>query len=190
MKPGLQLRLHQQLTLTPQLQLAIRLLQLSQLELETELRELAESNPLLEFDDDAQEDEAATEAEPATAATEYATADDVVEAAADRGNDGEDNTEWADNGGASAETPIDFSSSVGNGAASRGDDDFEPQNAAPETLQQHLGWQLNLAGFNPRQTAIATVIIDALNADGYLADGIEAAQAALPADLVVGLDEI
>ncbi|HEX8778467.1 MAG TPA: RNA polymerase factor sigma-54, partial [Rhodanobacter sp.] len=71
-----------------------------------------------------------------------------------------------------------------------GDEDFEPQNAAPETLQQHLLWQLNLAGFNPRQTAIATVIIDALNADGYLADGIEAVLAALPADLDASLGEI
>jgi RNA polymerase sigma-54 factor len=190
MKPGLQLRLHQQLTLTPQLQLAIRLLQLSQLELEAELRELAESNPLLEFDDDAPEDEAATEAEPSATTTEFATPSDAVETAADRGTDGDDNTEWADNGAASAETPIDFSSSVGNGAASRGDEDFEPQNAAPETLQQHLVWQLNLAGFNPRQTAIATVMIDALNPDGYLADGIEAVRAALPADLAVDLDEI
>ena len=49
MKPALQFRLHQQLTLTPQLQQAIRLLQLSQLELEAELRQIAESNPLLEF---------------------------------------------------------------------------------------------------------------------------------------------
>ena len=52
MKPGLQFRLNQQLTLTPQLQQAIRLLQLSQLELEAELRQIAESNPLLEFADD------------------------------------------------------------------------------------------------------------------------------------------
>ena len=54
MKPGLQFRLHQQLTLTPQLQQAIRLLQLSQLELEAELRQIAESNPLLEFAEDAE----------------------------------------------------------------------------------------------------------------------------------------
>src|ERR1700758_4491441 len=53
MKPGLQFRLNQQLALTPQLQQAIRLLQLSQLELAAELRQLAESNPLLEFDEDA-----------------------------------------------------------------------------------------------------------------------------------------
>ena len=52
MKPGLQFRLNQQLTLTPQLQQAIRLLQLSQLELEAELRQIAEGNPLLEFEEE------------------------------------------------------------------------------------------------------------------------------------------
>lgn len=189
MKPGLQLRLHQQLTLTPQLQLAIRLLQLSQLELETELRELAESNPLLEFDDEAQEDEAATEAAPA-AESDFATPADSVETAADHGSDVEEATDWGDSGAASAETPIDFSSSSGTRTAGHGDEDFEPQNAAPETLQQHLQWQLNLAGFNPRETAIATVMIDALNADGYLADGIAGVQAALPANLAASAEEI
>ena len=49
MKPALQLRLHQQLALTPQLQQAIRLLQLSSVELEMELRQALESNPLLEL---------------------------------------------------------------------------------------------------------------------------------------------
>lgn len=187
MKPALQFRLNQQLTLTPQLQLAIRLLQLSQLELEAELRQIAEGNPLLEFageneDDAIGSDEAAPE-------PEYVQASGPAETAADQAIDADDGSEWADDGGGSVETPIDFSSSPVSGNA-RGDDDFEPQNAAPETLQQHLLWQLNLAGFNPRQTAIATVMIDALNADGYLADGIEAVRTALPANINASLDEI
>src|SRR6185369_8178245 len=48
-KPGLHLRINQQLALTPQLQQAIRLLQLSSVELEVELREALETNPLLEM---------------------------------------------------------------------------------------------------------------------------------------------
>jgi RNA polymerase sigma-54 factor len=63
MKPGLQFRLNQQLALTPQLQQAIRLLQLSQLELAAELRQLAESNPLLEFAEDADAEQEETEGE-------------------------------------------------------------------------------------------------------------------------------
>ncbi|MGH8124080.1 MAG: RNA polymerase factor sigma-54, partial [Rudaea sp.] len=57
MKPALQLRLHQTLALTPQLQQAIKLLQLSSIELEIELRNVLESNPLLELTEtDSQED--------------------------------------------------------------------------------------------------------------------------------------
>ncbi|GAB2533834.1 RNA polymerase factor sigma-54 [Rhodanobacter koreensis] len=187
MKPALQFRLHQQLTLTPQLQQAIRLLQLSQLELEAELRQIAEGNPLLEFAEEV-EDEEAVDRE--SAESEYPSAESVASAGSSQ-NDGDDSTEWAD--GVAAESPIDFSSSsIGSSGSpgSRGDDDFEPQNAAPETLQQHLLWQLNLASFNPRQHLIATVLIDSLDAAGYLSEGIEAVLAVLPADLKVGLDEI
>ena len=188
MKPALQFRLHQQLTLTPQLQQAIRLLQLSQLELEAELRQIAESNPLLEFAEEVEDDDAT---DNDGVESEYPSAESVT---AGNDNDHDEANDWADGGGI-AESPIDFSSSsVGSNSnsssASRGDDDFEPQNAAPETLQQHLLWQLNLASFNSRQHLIAAVLIDALNADGYLTEGLEAVLAALPADLKASIDEI
>ncbi|PWK81561.1 RNA polymerase factor sigma-54 [Fulvimonas soli] len=178
MKPGLQFRLHQQLTLTPQLQQAIRLLQLSQLELEAELRQIAEGNPLLEFED---------EAAPGEAAESF---DDryPAEAAPAADHDGDEPPDWADAAGPS-DAPIDFSLPSGGGAPA-GDEDFEPQRAAPETLQEHLLWQLNLAPFTPRQRAIATVIIDALNPDGYLAEGLDAVLAALPADLKATVEEV
>ncbi|MBT2145374.1 MULTISPECIES: RNA polymerase factor sigma-54 [unclassified Rhodanobacter] len=184
MKPALQFRLHQQLTLTPQLQQAIRLLQLSQLELEAELRQIAESNPLLEFAEEVEDDEATESVE---AESEYPSVEAVAASSSDDGDAGD----WSDGGGV-AETPIDFSSnSGGNGSSgSRGDDDFEPQNAAPETLQQHLLWQLNLASFNPRQHLIATVLIDALNPAGYLGEGLEAVLAALPADFNASVEEV
>jgi len=184
MKPALQFRLHQQLTLTPQLQQAIRLLQLSQLELEAELRQIAESNPLLEFAEEVEDDETTESVETES---EYPS----VEAVAASSNDDGDAGDWSDGGGV-AETPIDFSSNNGgnNNSSARGDDDFEPQNAAPETLQQHLLWQLNLASFNPRQHLIATVLIDALNPAGYLGEGLEAVLAALPADFNASVEEV
>jgi RNA polymerase sigma-54 factor len=188
MKPALQFRLHQQLTLTPQLQQAIRLLQLSQLELEAELRQITESNPLLEF---AEESEDAEPVDAEDAENDYASTESPS-AAAGSDSEVEDSTEWADGGGV-AESPIDFSSSsVGSNSSvgSRGDEDFEPQNAAPETLQQHLLWQLNMASFNPRQYAIATVLIDALNADGYLTEGLEAVLAVLPSNLKASIEEV
>lgn len=189
MKPALQFRLHQQLTLTPQLQQAIRLLQLSQLELEAELRQIAEGNPLLEFAEET-EDEAEHEADEGfrDESTSSASTNSTEE------HDTSDAPEWADGDGA-GEQPMDFSlgSGAGNsssGSGSRGDDDFEPQNAAVETLQEHLLWQLNLSSLDPRQRAIATVLIDALNADGYLVDGVEAMLAALPPGLNATANEI
>ena len=183
MKPGLQFRLNQQLTLTPQLQQAIRLLQLSQLELEAELRQIAESNPLLEFSEDNPEnaegdDRDLVEPLPASAASsDTPDADDVPD--------------WSESE-VSGEDPIDFSgggTSSRNGA-SHDEDGFEPQSAAPETLQEHLLWQLNLTHMSPRDRAIAEVLIDALNPDGYLTESMESLIAALPADVKASAAEM
>ena len=189
MKPGLQFRLNQQLTLTPQLQQAIRLLQLSQLELEAELRQIAEGNPLLEFADETDEfGDAADEADggflpEGAAAAAPAPGNDTE-------HDGGEAPEWADGDGA-GEQPMDFSMGTGSsGSGTRGEEDFEPQNAAAETLQEHLLWQLNLSGFDRRSHAIAALIIDALNPDGYLAETADALLAALPTDLPASVEEI
>lgn len=185
MKPGLQFRLNQQLTLTPQLQQAIRLLQLSQLELEAELRQIAESNPLLEFSEDSAaegETESGTFDAPAETASSASSSSD---------GDGDEPADWSEASSGAAEEPIDFSSSAGgsrNGAAD--DDGFEPQNAAPETLQEHLLWQLNLTHMSLRERTIAAIIIDALNADGYLTETLESVAAAVPADLKATIEEI
>ncbi|HWU75771.1 MAG TPA: RNA polymerase factor sigma-54 [Rhodanobacter sp.] len=188
MKPALQFRLHQQLTLTPQLQQAIRLLQLSQLELEAELRQITESNPLLEFAEEIEEED---EAERGTASeSEYSSIETVATTSSSSDGDGDEMSDWGDGGGV-AESPIDFSgSSAGSSSGNRGDDDFEPQNAAPETLQQHLMWQLNLATFNSREHLIATVLIDALNPAGYLSEGMDAVLAALPPDFNASVEEV
>ncbi|WP_233843429.1 RNA polymerase factor sigma-54 [Dyella sp. 2HG41-7] len=189
MKPGLQFRLNQQLALTPQLQQAIRLLQLSQLELAAELRQLAESNPLLEFAEDASEEQDETETDgefenefdaPVTVSSDSAS-----------GSDGNDEApDWAEPE-MSSDEPIDFSSSNGSGNSNNRDDEgMEPQNAAPESLQEHLLWQLNLTPMDPRAKAIATVLIDALNTDGYLEEGLDAVLAALPPHLKATLEEV
>jgi len=179
MKPGLQFRLNQQLTLTPQLQQAIRLLQLSQLELEAELRQIAEGNPLLEFEEEAAPVEGEEEDFVAAPAEVSSVEHDV-----------DDTPDWAEVD-TPAETPIDFSmGSASSTSGTRGEEDFEPQNAAPETLQEHLLWQLNLSPFNTRQRLIAAIIIDALNADGYLTEGLDGVLAALPADLDASAEEV
>jgi RNA polymerase sigma-54 factor len=184
MKPGLQFRLNQQLTLTPQLQQAIRLLQLSQLELEAELRQIAESNPLLEFADDnpdnlegdERESEPPMDAIPVSSSSSSSSSDTVDDAEA---------PEWGDverDGG--SDDPVDFSLSGASSRNNNADEDgFEPQSAAQETLQEHLLWQLNLTHMSARDRTIATVLIDALNPDGYLTESMESLIAALPTDV-------
>ncbi|RUL69235.1 RNA polymerase factor sigma-54 [Dyella choica] len=191
MKPGLQFRLNQQLALTPQLQQAIRLLQLSQLELAAELRQLAESNPLLEFDEDASAEPDETEADG-----EYDTEfESLVSAGSDTASGSSDTNdeapEWTEPE-ISSDEPIDFSSSngSGNGSGNRDEEGMEPQSAAAESLQEHLLWQLNLTPMEPRAKAIATVLIDALNTDGYLGEGIDAVLAALPPHLKATAEEV
>lgn len=191
MKPGLQFRLNQQLALTPQLQQAIRLLQLSQLELAAELRQLAESNPLLEFAEDAslEQEEAETDGEYDS---EFESLSSLSSSSTSANDANDEAPEWTEPE-ISSDEPIDFSASNGSGngsSSNRDEDGMEPQNAAPESLQEHLLWQLNLTPMEPRAKAIATVLIDALNTDGYLGEGIDALLAALPPHLKATAEEV
>lgn len=165
MKPGLQLRHQQQLALTPQLQQAIRLLQLSQVELETELRELAETNPLLELADGDTDDADGDDNGNATdaAGSESAQSDEpAVEL---------DTANWD-------ERP--FGGDLPMPAYGHDDEDMpEHQDAVQEGLREHLMWQLNLTPFSDRDRAIAEALIDALDSDGYLREGLEPVLAAV-----------
>lgn len=166
MKPGIQLRQSQQLSLTPQLQQAIRLLQLSQIELQMELRELAEANPLIDLDGAEIDEEGPGDASTSTDA-DVAGGDTPADAL-------EDSEYWDEH----SPQVIEWAQS------NRGfddDDTPEPQDAAPEGLRDHLQWQANLSGFSVREAAIATAIIDALDDDGYLHEGLEPVLAALRA---------
>ncbi|HET7359244.1 MAG TPA: RNA polymerase factor sigma-54, partial [Rhodanobacteraceae bacterium] len=175
MKPSLQLRVHQQLSLTPQLQQAIRLLQLSQLELVTELRQLAEANPLLEFAEDGEDLEGAADAE------------DTEDVAPEAGI-AEPPADFAEPPAFEHES-LDFSPSR-TYAEAVDEDGFEPQDAAPESLRDHLLWQLNLAPLTARQHAIALVLIDALDGNGYLRDSLADVVASLGPDIAASTEEV
>lgn len=165
MKPGLQLRQSQQLSLTPQLQQAIRLLQLSQLELQVELRELAEANPLIDLDGMEADYDAPDSADGEGSADDRTGNDD------DSGHD-EDSEHWDEN----SPQVMDWAKSS-HGADD--DDNLEAQDAAPVDLRAHLLAQANVNGYSDRELAIALAIIDALDDDGYLRDGFESVLAAL-----------
>lgn len=169
MKPSVDLRLNQQLVLTPQLQQAIGLLQLSKQELQTELRQLAESNPMLEFVEDD------TPVDPAPEST-------TSLAAAD------DGPAW-DNTPARSDAGLDFSARA---PAPLPASDMEPgiQDAAAPDLREHLRWQVQVAGLPPRRRLIAELIIDDLNTDGYLQSDVETLATSLSLQPALGIAEV
>tara|TARA_R110001583_G_scaffold51061_2_gene159232 strand:+ start:897 stop:2390 length:1494 start_codon:yes stop_codon:yes gene_type:complete len=168
MKPSLQLRISQQLTMTPQLQQAIRLLQLSTLDLQQEIQENLEANPMLEAVDeylhndiDPQDLNSQKAADPKDAiSTETNQAD-------------------YENPAAEAQLSEDWnapSASVASGNSNSGDYDsmeFESPGHASDSLSDHLQWQLNLTPMSDLDRLIAEPLIDGIDPDGYLRVSIE-----------------
>ncbi len=176
MKPSLQIRQTQSLTLTPQLRQAIRLLQLSSVELETEISEALESNPLLEVLDDntGDGDEMPTE--------------NIIETPVEN-SDKEQGDNEIDVIESSEE--FDWSDDEPRGTGTKSDDfEGEMGTAAPMDLCQHLLWQLRLSHLSKRDIAIGEVIIEAINGDGYLLEPPEAIQQALLPEVQADLQEI
>jgi RNA polymerase sigma-54 factor len=173
LKPSLQLRLGQQLTMTPQLQQAIRLLQLPTIELQAHIRDLLESNVMLEQDEESEsgqyESLATTEmgAEPA---------DPQAESSVEVVDDG-----WSDQSVGPAENPW-----------NPGDDDRQQEfaDAGGGTLRDHLLWQIELVRLDARELAIARALIDAVNDDGYLTDSLEEIAATLRPEIDAAPEEV
>jgi RNA polymerase sigma-54 factor len=196
LKPSLQLRLGQQLTMTPQLQQAIRLLQLPSLELQAHIREMLESNVMLEADEDI-EATASFEALGAgpndrdlpDQSGESSASDDPEfgdhDAEADRDQTAsveiiDDN--WADQAAGPSEA-----------AGSRSDDGDRQQDVQDEqgqSLHSHLLWQLDLAHLEDRERAIGHAIIDAINDDGYLSESVDIIANTLLPEIKASAEEI
>lgn len=188
MKQSIQLRLGQQLTMTPQLQQAIRLLQLSSVELQTEIQEALESNLMLE-----NSDEAVDEGDPGEAAADSAEGSETAAR-------GEDNEVGTTGESLPDDLPVDTSwddiyepgSGAGSGTAPAGEEgEYTVQNSAPEDLHDHLLWQLNMSHLTPRDTVIGEAVIDAVGDDGYLTADLEELREAIAPDLPdIETDEI
>jgi RNA polymerase sigma-54 factor len=180
MKHSLQLKLSQHLTLTPQLQQSIRLLQLSTIELNQELERYLAENPLLERSDLGPPDETvAAPVNGTTPAGETLRQEGEREEIA-RSDSREEPANLADEHGFGDEH-------VGTGASRREDDDrddFTQFAAAEPTLAEHLESQLALVGLTDRDKRIAAMVIGHLDEDGYLKQDLEelraAAVAAMP----------
>jgi RNA polymerase sigma-54 factor len=174
MKPTLQLRIGQQLTMTPQLQQAIRLLQLPTIELQAQVLQALESNVMLEPEEDFEatwsSEGSAEDADRGEAAPEGGEDEPVVEIGDD----------WAEPSAAESEAPWSGS----------GDRELELPDESGRSLHDHLAWQLELAHLPREALAIGHAIIDAVNDDGYLTESLEAIAEAVAAEVRTDADGV
>ncbi|MCF6251057.1 MAG: RNA polymerase factor sigma-54 [Methylococcaceae bacterium] len=158
MKQSLQLRISQNLTMTPQLQQAIKLLQLSTLDLQQEIQQALESNMMLEVDEEtvAVQEETKPQNENENEITSEGSQTDLPD-----------------------ELPVDsswedvFENTQPIASAAPETLEFETQHSKSETLLDHLLQQLELISISERDRAIAITIIDSVNEDGYLSESID-----------------
>ncbi len=171
MKQSIQLRLGQHLTMTPQLQQAIRLLQLSTMELQLEVQTVLDSNLMLEPDDGESSAPASTEApqEPLNGRENERAEGADAEVTSNDETIPEDlpvDTNWEDTydmGATSYSAPADGDNR----------DFFETHNGEGQSLHEHLFWQFDLTPFSDEDRIIGEAIIDAINDDGYLSATLE-----------------
>ena len=187
MKQSLQIKMGQSLAMTPQLQQAIKLLQLSTLELQTEIQTALESNPMLEMQDEegaepreadlANESRETREAnqEAETAAAEQKQTSSEVELPGENSSNSDDvmpedlpvDSAWDDV--YDSATP----SSSGSGSDGESRDFTEFHNAGIASIQDHLNEQIRFAPLSERDQEIAETIIDAIDNNGYLIDDVD-----------------
>ncbi len=179
MKHSLQLKLSQHLTLTPQLQQSIRLLQLSTLELNQELEQMLQDNPLLERVDNLDDGETHINGSDPELRSEAPTETSSV---ADSTPEPE-TRELAD---------IDWESEGNYGSPDDDDEDREYQQPSTDTtsLRDHLAWQLNLTPLPEHDKRLVLLLIDALDEGGYLSQSLQDIVDMLPAELEIELDDL
>ncbi len=208
MKHSLQLKLGQQLTMTPQLQQAIRLLQLSTMDLQQEIQQALDSNPMLET---AEEDsERPADSDPTAPDTASDGPLDSLEASAGDSSEWDPNTDAnlsegdaAASAGADSgipdELPVDTqwddllpSASAPQAPAPMddGEGDFESRNSHRESLREQLLWQLNLTRLSDTDRVIALAIIDATDGNGRLTLELEEIHQSLAQDLELDFEEV
>jgi RNA polymerase sigma-54 factor len=187
MKQALQLRLGQHLTMTPQLQQAIKLLQLSTLELQQEIQEVLDSNLMLEVADEGEEFQHGSNAD---AGQEQQAESDIPP---------EQTSGSMEMDSIPTDLPVDsawddiydnIQMSPSSGSYSDDDREYDITDTSSESLHDHLRWQMQLTPFSETDMLIAEAIIDAINDDGFLSMDIEEILKELPEELEVELDEV
>ena len=178
--------------MTPQLQQAIRLLQLSTLDLQQEIQQALDENPMLEVEEETPDTPQSAESDDNALATESmldnpersanvdeATAESDYEPAMP--DDLPVDTQWEDILPSSAPPPAEASSD---------DFDFDGRNRASESLHDHLMWQLNLTRMSDADRVIALAIIDATDNNGRLMSSLEDLLDLFPPELEIEVEEV
>lgn len=184
MKPTLQLKVSQQLRLTPQLQQSIRLLQLSTVELNQEIERMVQENPLLELGEEWNAPPAVVSSDHSETASESADSDAIsaeaesTEVKAEQEEDFEHDPEWQQENAVSYGAPE--------------DDDLDgPQIPdKPLSLREHLNFQTCLSQISEREKIIIGLLIDSLDDDGYLLQDLNELMTLLPVELNIGFDDL
>ncbi len=183
MKPSLQLKLSQQLALTPQLQQAIKLLQLSTLEMNQEIERYLLENPLLEREDEPERETSYSSGSGSEPGREQADAprEEAPEERTELSNAEVEEDRWAQDSG-----------SYGSPGRERDDDEADAQDlqAATTSLRDHLGWQLGLSQFSDQDRALIRFLIEGLDDDGYLSASLEELLETIPPEYEVELDDL
>ncbi|MDX8400751.1 MAG: RNA polymerase factor sigma-54 [Gallionellaceae bacterium] len=170
MKAALQLRHSQQLTLTPQLQQAIKLLQLSTLEINQETARLLDENPFLEREEDDFAQPYAHGDAPSLSSSSSETASKQDTQAAE--------TDWAE------------PTFTASGMSDDEDDGYAEVAAERVNMREHLLWQANLSQLDSRDKKLIGLLIEALDDNGYLSQPLEEIVELLPTELDVSLDDL
>ncbi len=185
MKPSLQLKLSQQLALTPQLQQAIKLLQLSTLEMNQEIERYLLENPLLEREDEPSGENTYTSTSSSTSSREESNENNAettpTEERTELNHSDVEDDRWAQDSG-----------SYGSPSRDRDDDEAEAQDlqAATTSLRDHLSWQLGLTQFSDRDRALISFLIEGLDDDGYLSSSLEELLETIPPEYEIELDDL
>ena len=172
LKPSLQLRLSQQLTMTPQLQQAIRLLQLPIMDLHSEIQQALSENVMLETEE-VGDPVAESAPETSTESLETSEYEEVSIA---------DDSSWEDT------QTVGPGDSVRSGTA--GETNFDYEDRSGETLHDHLLWQLELENLDPLTMAIGRAVVDSINDDGYITDDVATIRTTLAPDVLATSEQI
>jgi RNA polymerase sigma-54 factor len=184
MKHSLQLKLSQHLTLTPQLQQSIRLLQLSTLELNQEIERFLQDNPLLEREEQPEEEGGRDAAAGAPGTTDYSSSTTTSSTTSTQQESEQP----------SHEPEQDWLREDGGGSYGGHDDSEDseyPQLAAhSQSLRDHLLWQVNLLKLSDRDKRIVAMLVDTLDDDGYLTQELEELAQMLPEEAGIDREDL